>query len=74
MTLLQFRSPTPLETKRRYVFDPDKLHQIAAPGVGLPHAEMCSTVIDGLKRARIRDASTTHPTGSSAARAERSAS
>ena len=35
----------------RYVFDPEELHRIARLGVGLPHDEMCRTVIAALEQA-----------------------
>ena len=34
-----------------YVFDPQRLHEIARLGMGKPHAEMCQVVIDELARA-----------------------
>jgi hypothetical protein len=33
-----------------YIFDPERLQQIAQLGMGLPHEEMCNVVIDALAR------------------------
>ena len=34
-----------------YLFDPSQLHEIGKRAIGLPHAEMCSTIVDELARA-----------------------
>jgi C-8 sterol isomerase len=33
-----------------YIFDPDKLHQVAKSAVGKPHDEMIEAVVDGMQR------------------------
>jgi C-8 sterol isomerase len=40
----------PVHTPRFYIFDPDKLHEIARRAVGLPHDQMVQQVIDDLAR------------------------
>ena len=37
-----------------YLFDPSQLHEIGKRAIGLPHAEMCSTIVDELARAYPR--------------------
>jgi len=45
------RNPRPLQERRGfYLFDPDKLHQIARLGVGKPHDAMIDAVVEGLER------------------------
>lgn len=33
-----------------YIFEPEKIQQIAQRGMGLPHEEMCSVIVDALSR------------------------
>jgi ERG2 and Sigma1 receptor like protein len=49
------RTELPAEKKKgRYLFDPEKLHQVARGAIGMPHAEMVRFVSDELERAYPR--------------------
>jgi C-8 sterol isomerase len=39
----------PAPSNGRYVFDPDKLHEIAQLGVGKPHQQMVDAVVEGMQ-------------------------